>query len=388
MPQPPTIFPKPHVSVKLPDALSATSTLVTFPSLRPSQHAGDSISHQQLFRTKRKHVLKACDRCRVKKTKVQLSQTLSNAMETNHAIAAQHIITLASFAKERLPRPKHTLEGEAALSLSSDTFFRNANESCLSYRFVEMLESHHALVVKALQQLYAHCINNKCFPGEPIDVVDGYPLTHAILDRLGLIKEAEESTSEGLDTDTIETSQYWRPQRRSSSSIDTEYASSMQTSPVERSPISDSTSESPTSESHRGPPLTSLQGIYSSYGPYHCPDEQAWPMDATAQVMEFTHPTATTGIQVETQYLPAPTSAVGPTSTICHDNSTSHLAIGNTTGPTSAACGHTGYTGPFPSISSFAYQHSGDGTQGADQQYEWAPNLWDRSKSGQPPNVE
>ncbi|KAI2380169.1 hypothetical protein LOZ52_000153 [Ophidiomyces ophidiicola] len=254
--------------------------------------------------------------------------------------------------------------------------------------FVEMLESHHALVVKALQQLYAHCINNKCFPGEPIDVVDGYPLTHAILDRLGLIKEAEESTSEGLDTDTIETSQYWRPQRRSSSSIDTEYASSMQTSPVERSPISDSTSESPTSESHRGPPLTSLQGIYSSYGPYHCPDEQAWPMDATTQVMDFTHPTATTGIQVETQYLPAPTSAVGPTSTICHENSTSHLAIGNTTGPTSPACGHTGYTGPFPSISSFAYQHSGDGTQGADQQYEWAPNLWDRSKSGQPPNVK
>ncbi|KAI2791118.1 hypothetical protein POX_c03973 [Penicillium oxalicum] len=63
--------------------------------------------------------------------------------------------------------------------------------------FVEMLESHHALVVKALQKLYKFCINKEGFPGEPLaEAPDGHPLTHTILDRLGLIKQAEEKADE------------------------------------------------------------------------------------------------------------------------------------------------------------------------------------------------
>ncbi|KAF7160491.1 hypothetical protein CNMCM5623_006090 [Aspergillus felis] len=57
-----------------------------------------------------------------------------------------------------------------------------------------MLESHHSLVVKALQKLYKLSLNKEGFPGEPLpEASDGYPLTHAILDRLGLIKQAEEN---------------------------------------------------------------------------------------------------------------------------------------------------------------------------------------------------
>lgn len=60
-----------------------------------------------------------------------------------------------------------------------------------------MLESHHSLVVKALQRLYKHCANNEGFPGEPLaEGPDGYPLIHAILDRLGLIKQAEENSDD------------------------------------------------------------------------------------------------------------------------------------------------------------------------------------------------
>lgn len=60
-----------------------------------------------------------------------------------------------------------------------------------------MLESHHSLVVKALQKLYKFCINNESFPGDPLaEAQDGHPLTHAILDRLGLIKQAEENADE------------------------------------------------------------------------------------------------------------------------------------------------------------------------------------------------
>ncbi|THC89729.1 hypothetical protein EYZ11_010819 [Aspergillus tanneri] len=67
-----------------------------------------------------------------------------------------------------------------------------------------MLESHHSLVVKALQKLYKLCLNKEGFPGEPlVEAPDGHPLTHAILDRLGLIKQAEENPEEP-DEDTEE----------------------------------------------------------------------------------------------------------------------------------------------------------------------------------------
>lgn len=60
-----------------------------------------------------------------------------------------------------------------------------------------MLESHHSLVVRALQRLYKLCVEKEGFPGEPlVESPDGYPLTHAILDRLGLIKQAEENAEE------------------------------------------------------------------------------------------------------------------------------------------------------------------------------------------------
>lgn len=69
-------------------------------------------------------------------------------------------------------------------------------------RFVEMLESHHSLVVKALQRVYKLCADKEGFPGEPLaETSDGYPLTHAILDRLGLIKQAED-TSDAADEES------------------------------------------------------------------------------------------------------------------------------------------------------------------------------------------
>lgn len=63
-----------------------------------------------------------------------------------------------------------------------------------------MLECQHALVVKGLQELYIRCVENRCFPGEPIgNTENGHPQIHAILDRLGLIKQAEERPEESDD---------------------------------------------------------------------------------------------------------------------------------------------------------------------------------------------
>ncbi|KMP07483.1 hypothetical protein CIHG_00343 [Coccidioides immitis H538.4] len=351
MPQPPTIFPKLHVSARPPEYMSASSTPVAFPKFGPSQHAADTHLHQQIFRTRRKHVLKACDRCRVKKTKCDGNQPCYRCASYNHPCL---------FRERKVTQTK--------------TYSRG---------FVEMLESHHALVVKALQKLYTHCINNKCFPGEPIDVVDGYPLTHAILDRLGLIKEAEESTSHILDEDAIEASQYWRFDRRCAGSVDSEDTSSTQASPIERSPASESTSGSPPPKPNginREQSFAGLQDVYTPYGPFPCTNDQVWPVATTstpAQVVDFTITTTTSEFQAGARYLTTtPTNGVGQ-DTSAHDSTVK--------GPSTVPSGHSPqsmYHGPYTGLSNLSYQHSGDNLSSAEQ-YTWAPNPWNRIKDSQ-----
>ena len=50
------------------------------------------------------------------------------------------------------------------------------------------------MAVKGLQGLHRICSDNHCFPGDPLQMTaDGHPLTHDILDRMGIIRQAEES---------------------------------------------------------------------------------------------------------------------------------------------------------------------------------------------------
>ncbi|KAJ5126759.1 hypothetical protein N7448_007538 [Penicillium atrosanguineum] len=126
---------------------------------------GEDKRDQRVFRVKRKHVLKACDRCRVKKTKCDGKQPCNRCSVYNHPCL---------FRERKATQTKVYSRG-----------------------FVEMLESHHSLVVKALQKVYGLCVNKEGFPGETLaEAPDGHPLTHAILDRLGLIKQAEENADE------------------------------------------------------------------------------------------------------------------------------------------------------------------------------------------------
>ncbi|SPB43651.1 LNS2 (Lipin/Ned1/Smp2) family protein [Aspergillus niger] len=157
----PKLRPKSHIP-GFPDAIYNLAAVSSLSQLESRAGLGDDKHDQRVFRVKRKHVLKACDRCRVKKTKVGevLGSSLSSFTST---LASAHYIV---------------------------------GQPC-SFIFVEMLESHHSLVVKALQRLYKLCIDKEGFPGEPlVELSDGQPLTHAILDRLGLIKQAEENPEE------------------------------------------------------------------------------------------------------------------------------------------------------------------------------------------------
>ena len=122
MPQPPTLFPKPYASTRFPGVYSATSAMASFSRSGFSQHTADISSHQQIFRAKRKHVLKACDRCRVKKTKVRLylsslgscsvAHKCFSATETSPVIAARHTTTRVYFERERRCKRRLIQEGE------------------------------------------------------------------------------------------------------------------------------------------------------------------------------------------------------------------------------------------------------------------------------------
>lgn len=160
----PKLRPKSHIP-GFPDAMYDLAGVSSLVQLESRGGIGEDKHDQRVFRVKRKHVLKACDRCRVKKTKCDGKQPCNRCSAYNHPCL---------FRERKATQTKVYSRG-----------------------FVEMLESHHSLVVKALQRLYKLCANKEGFPGEPlVESPDGYPLTHAILDRLGLIKQAEENTEE------------------------------------------------------------------------------------------------------------------------------------------------------------------------------------------------
>ncbi|KXG46329.1 uncharacterized protein PGRI_051850 [Penicillium griseofulvum] len=148
-----------------PHSIDDFTAVASLSELEHRARTGEDKRDQRVFRVKRKHVLKACDRCRVKKTKCDGKQPCNRCSVYNHPCL---------FRERKATQTKVYSRG-----------------------FVEMLESHHSLVVKALQKLYKFCINNEGFPGDPLaEAPDGHPLTHAILDRLGLIKQAEENADE------------------------------------------------------------------------------------------------------------------------------------------------------------------------------------------------
>ncbi|PWY90141.1 hypothetical protein BO70DRAFT_368701 [Aspergillus heteromorphus CBS 117.55] len=160
----PKLRPKSHIP-GFPDAIYNLAAVSSLAQLESRAGLGEEKHDQRVFRVKRKHVLKACDRCRVKKTKCDGKQPCNRCSAYNHPCL---------FRERKATQTKVYSRG-----------------------FVEMLESHHSLVVKALQRLYKLCVDKEGFPGEPLaEGSDGHPLTHTILDRLGLIKQAEENPDE------------------------------------------------------------------------------------------------------------------------------------------------------------------------------------------------
>ncbi|PKY09070.1 hypothetical protein P168DRAFT_315106 [Aspergillus campestris IBT 28561] len=128
----PKLRPKSYIP-GFPDAIYDLSAVQSLSQLESRAGLIDDKHDQRVFRVKRKHVLKACDRCRVKKTKCDGKQPCNRCSAYNHPCL---------FRERKATQTKVYSRG-----------------------FVEMLESHHSLVVKALQKLYKLCLNQEGFPG-------------------------------------------------------------------------------------------------------------------------------------------------------------------------------------------------------------------------------
>lgn len=70
-----------------------------------------------------------------------------------------------------------------------------------------MLESQHDQLAKGLQELYRRMIRGKGWPGAPLATsITGNPLTHEVLERLGILQQATQDNVEcHSDDDSIQT---------------------------------------------------------------------------------------------------------------------------------------------------------------------------------------
>ncbi|OJD14670.1 hypothetical protein ACJ73_09056 [Blastomyces percursus] len=118
----------------------------------------------------RKRVCKACDRCRLKKSKCDGANPCGRC-KTDNAIC---------------------VFGER----------KKAHDKVYPKGYVEMLEQQQAQLVAGLQSLYKMILDGKEWPGDPLkESGNGHPLTHDILERLGALKQEGNSGDEPFEDD-------------------------------------------------------------------------------------------------------------------------------------------------------------------------------------------
>ncbi|KAF2760890.1 hypothetical protein EJ05DRAFT_508127 [Pseudovirgaria hyperparasitica] len=112
----------------------------------------------------RKRVCKACDRCRLKKSKCDGSQPCLRCKSDNVSC----------------------LFGER----------KRAQDKVYPKGYVEMLEHQQAMLVRGMRNLYQRCVAHGCWEGEPLETHEttGHPLVHSMLlrlDALYMVSSAE-----------------------------------------------------------------------------------------------------------------------------------------------------------------------------------------------------
>jgi hypothetical protein len=140
----------------------------------------------------RKRVCKACDRCRLKKSKCDGSSPCSRCRADN---------AICVFGERKKAHDKVYPKG-----------------------YVEMLEQQQAWLVHGLQELYRRNLEGEGWPGEQLKLEpNGHPLTHDLLMRLGALdgtKERFEENPEALQQDLWHTNSGMQRQESSDGGSD------------------------------------------------------------------------------------------------------------------------------------------------------------------------
>ncbi|KAF2008230.1 hypothetical protein P154DRAFT_569044 [Amniculicola lignicola CBS 123094] len=151
----------------------------------------------------RKRVCKACDRCRLKKSKCDGASPCSRCKADN---------AICVFGERKKSQDKVYPKG-----------------------YVEMLEQQQAQLVSGLRELYGRLQSGQGWPGQPLrEAQNGHPLTHDILERLDLLHSTNDSGNnyEGFEDDCNRMQQKLLERgapythRRGSVSSDSEHTSS------------------------------------------------------------------------------------------------------------------------------------------------------------------
>jgi len=130
-----------------------------------------SLDHQNSDGSIRKRVCKACDRCRLKKSKCDGSSPCSRCKADN---------AICVFGERKKSHDKIYPKG-----------------------YVEMLEQQQTQLVTGLQELYKRTVNGQGWMGSPLSESNhGNPLTHDILERLGALKQEGHGGSDIFEENT------------------------------------------------------------------------------------------------------------------------------------------------------------------------------------------
>ncbi|BDD63265.1 hypothetical protein MPDQ_003532 [Monascus purpureus] len=172
---------------------------------RQSSPTSDTLAHSDSG--VRKRVCKACDRCRLKKSKCDGANPCGRCRADN---------AICVFGERKKAHDKVYPKG-----------------------YVEMLEQQQVWLVHGLQELYRRTSEGEGWPGDPLKCeANGHPLTHDLLTRLGALDQRKGEHFEE-DTEAMQ-QELWRRssgymQRQESSDCSSESAQS----PVTQSRFSD-----------------------------------------------------------------------------------------------------------------------------------------------------
>jgi len=203
----------------------------------------------------RKRVCKACDRCRLKKSKCDGASPCSRCKADN---------AICVFGERKKSQDKVYPKG-----------------------YVEMLEQQQTQLVAGLRELYSRLQKGESWPGQPLrESSGGHPLTHDILERLDLLHSSGDNSSnyEGFEEDCNRMQQKLLERgapftrRRGSVSSDSEHGHASTTSSYEGTPTTKSFGFDSPFARHKAPPTPPMNSPFPRQSQVVSPVKQESPM--------------------------------------------------------------------------------------------------------------